>query len=435
MSSLSEISTTGYDPRMTQLIVNPSSLTGTIKIPPSKSQTLRALLFASLAKGTSLITNPLMSPDSQKMIDACLQLGATIKQDGQQLVVHGNGGVIPSRQCRIDAGNSGIVLRFLSTIAAISDESVTFSGDASLCRRPMHILGDALVSLGVQIDYLKEPGFAPLSITGPVEGSSVTLEGGDSQPVSALLIAASLLGREFEITALNPGEKPWIEMTLDWLNKMGVSVRCQDFHRYTVNGNGWPSFNYSVPGDWSTAAFPLIAAIVTRSELLIEGLTPDPCQGDQKILQILESMGAHINFLNDTITVLPNQTVTGIDIDVNDCIDALPALTVMACFAKGTTRLYNAAIAKTKECDRIVCMAQELTKMGAHIKTFDDGVLIEGSSLHGGVVDSHGDHRIAMALTVAALGASTPTTIRDVECIAKTYPNFSEEFAQMGACL
>jgi len=409
---------------MTQLTVKPRSLKGVIHIPPSKSQTLRAILFASLAKGNSVINDPLKSPDAQCMICACRQFGASIDEREGELFITGNGGVMTFHEGSVDCGNSGIVLRFCAAIAALGGAPVSFRGDDSLCRRPMHALGQALDSLGVHVDYQKKPGFAPLTITGPITGEAVTLDGSDSQPVSALLIVAALFAEDFEMIVTNPGEKPWVEMTLAWLRKLGVEVLCENYERYRIQGKGWDGFSYTVPGDWSSAAFPIAAALVTRSELTVTGLFPDFHQGDQKIMAILESMGARFAWTENSLTVLPFDELKGIDIDLNDCIDALPILAVIACAAKGTTRLYNAAVAKTKECDRISCMARELGKMGARIKEFDDGLLIEGGPLHGAGVESHGDHRMAMALAVAALAAQSETTIHNIACIAKTYPNF-----------
>jgi len=256
-----------YDPRMAVLTVTPNTIKGILQIPPSKSHTLRAIQFAAFASGQSSVINPLMSPDTEKMISACEQFGAHFIRDGKSLVIIGNHGKIPAINREIDVGNSGIALRFLTAMAALGSTRTTLYGDASLCGRPMRVLGEALESLGVSIQYHKQAGYAPLTVCGPIKKSRVKLNGEDSQPISALLIAASLLGRDFDIHVNNPGEKPWIEMTLHWLKVMNVQVTCDDYRHYKVRGEGWPSFQYSVPGDWSTAAFPIAAALVTKSKL------------------------------------------------------------------------------------------------------------------------------------------------------------------------
>jgi len=418
---------------MATITIASSSLKGSLRIPSSKSQTLRAILFASFADGASVLTRPLMSSDTEKMIEACVRFGAKIQIEGERLMIEGNGGVFPGREIVCDVGNSGIALRFLAGMAALGSSPVTLTGDASLCRRPMTVLGEALKDLGAEVSYRGVEGFAPLTVRGPFRKSAVKLPGHDSQPVSALLIASSLLGRDMTIEVVECGERPWIDMTLHWLKARGVQV-AQKGGTFHVFGKGWSSFDYTVPGDWSTAAFPIGAALVTGSKLCLEGLADDPCQGDRKIISILESMGAKFQKA-EVLKVLPSRQLHGIALDVNDCIDTLPILAVLGCYAKGTTKLYNAAVAKTKECDRIACLAEELGKMEAHIRSFDDGLLVEGGQLRGAVVDSHGDHRLAMALAVAALGADGPATIRGVECIAKTYPDFTREMARLGARL
>ncbi|NGX58217.1 MAG: 3-phosphoshikimate 1-carboxyvinyltransferase [Chlamydiae bacterium] len=415
---------------MTKFRVHPSTLNGQIEVPPSKSQSLRAILFASLAQGKSAITQVLSSPDVQAMIESCQSLGAQIHEDHGNLDIVGIAGKLPNTSLKFDAGNSGILLRFLSAVAACGHQPITISGDRSLCQRPMNDLVKAYQVAGVDVTFHNKPGFAPLSVQGPITGGSVTLDGADSQPVSALLIAGSLCSQKLEIHVKNPGEKPWVDVTLQWLRKLGVNIDHDSYHHYTVQSNEiWQGFSYKVPGDWSTAAFPIAAAFVTNSSIKIENVDFQDSQGDKRIVTILEHMGADIKSLE----ISPNQTLQGIEVDINDCIDVLPILSVIACTAKGKTRIKNASVAKTKECDRIACVTQELQKMGAKICEHNDGVEIEGTPLHGANLNSHGDHRMAMALVVAALGASSPSTIENIDCIAKTYPRFFEDFVGVGA--
>lgn len=419
---------------MTHLTLNPGSIKGTFRVPPSKSQSLRALLLASCAKGDSAIHSLLRSPDVQGMIEACRLLGAELKSEGETVGVRGNGGAIPDAQRTINAGNSGLILRFCTAVAALSEGETTLTGDRSLCNRPMGPLTDALVECGAKVSFHEKAGYAPLTVRGPFKRAHCRVYGADSQPVSALLIASSLMGKEFDLVVDSPGELPWVELTIKWMKKLGVSMSHRDYRTFHIDGRGWEGFDYHVPGDWSSAAFLIGAAIVTGSEITLTHLS-DQTQGDREILSILEQMGVHSSFRDDRLTIDSSGSLKGGVFDLNRCIDALPMMAVLGCFADGETRIVNAGVAKTKECDRIQCIAHELKKMGGRIEPAEDGLTIKKSALKGATLDSHGDHRIAMSLAVAALGAEGPSTVRDVQCIDKTFPGFKEALKALGARL
>lgn len=271
-------------------------------------------------------------------------------------------------------------------------------------------------------------------VRGPILGGRAMIEGQDSQPVSGLLIAGAFGPCPIELEVQNPGERPWVDLTLDWFRRLGIPYSAKDHMHYRMEGGAHiDPFDYTVPGDWSTAAFPIAAALLTNSELTIENVDIDDCQGDKKLLTILENMGAHFEIRDKKLTLLKESELQGATIDVNDCIDALPILAVIGCFARGRTVLYNGAIARKKESDRIRAMATELTKMGARIEETSDGLVIEPAPLHGAQLQSYHDHRLALALTVAALASSSESEIQGVECIAKTYPQFVADFQSIGA--
>lgn len=419
---------------MPGFFITPSTVSGQLSVPPSKSQTLRAILFASLASGESVVSHPLAAPDTDEMIQCCLSLGAKVIHDGLDLRITGISGKLPDYSLQFHAGNSGIILRFMSAVAACGSGAITISGDASLCRRPMSDMTKAFQLAGAQVEFLGRPGFAPLTVRGPLKDHAVSLEGIDSQPVSAFLIAGALTGQRFEVHVANPGEIPWVDMTLEWLQRLGVEVAHEAYRFFVIQcPEIWPGFTYNVPGDWSTAAFPIAAALVTGSSIKIDNLEPKSTQGDRKIVEILQDMGADIRWSENTLEVGTMHHLKGIEIDINPCIDALPVLSVVASVAKGKTRIFNGAVARTKESDRVSCLAIELRKMGVQVKELADGLEIEGGVLSGASLQSHGDHRLAMALAVAALGASSPTTIKDVACVSKTYPQFLNDFIRVGA--
>lgn len=416
---------------MSDWIIKPSKLSGKLKIPPSKSHSQRALLFAMLGQGVSRIENLLDSPDCMAMQDALLQFGTKMQKRGPILEIEGN--FRPSTDI-IDAGNSGQVLRFLGAMSALLPSYTTITGDASIrTRRPIKPLLGALRQLGALAESARGDGYAPITVRGPMRSGKCRLDGTDSQPVSALLMATSFLEGPTEITIENPGETPWIDLTLDWLRRMGAVVENKNYEQYRVKGGlSYSGFSYAVPGDFSTAAFPIAASLITKSMLEIEGLDPDDVQGDKELIDVLKKMGARISWEGKTLLVEPS-TLHGLYIDINKCIDALPILAVIGCFAEGETTLYNGAIAREKESDRISTMCLELKKMGANIEEHPDGLTVKTSKLSGATLEGHRDHRVALALSVAALGATNPSTLCNPNCAAKTYPTFAKDFSKIGA--
>lgn len=416
------------------LRVQSSTLRGKLLVPPSKSQTHRALILGAMAKGTSIIDNLLISPDSLCLIASLRALGAHIKLDENQAVIEGIGGNLDGANDVIDVGNSGIALRFLTCLSALSPKPIVITGDDSIRNlRSMQETIDALSLLKVKVISKKENGRPPLIVQGPVQGKNTIVEGMDSQHVSALLILGMFL-ESLRIEVNNAGEHPWIEMTLSWLNRFGTKYQRDGYHFYEVQGKKeYPGFRYTVPGDFSTALFPIAAAIITQSDLCIQGLDFEDPQGDKQAISLFQKMGAKIEITKEKVSIHSGSQLTGITIDINDCIDALPIVAALACYAKGKTTITNAQSAKGKECNRLICIAQELHNMGGKVTVLDDGLIIHESSLKGSSVDSHQDHRIAMSLAVAGLGAKGPTLISQAKCIAKTYPRFVSEFQSLGA--
>ncbi|MBM3191510.1 MAG: 3-phosphoshikimate 1-carboxyvinyltransferase [Chlamydiae bacterium] len=418
--------------------VSPSrGLQGEVWIPPSKSHTLRALVFAALAQGESQIEAYLDSPDTQAMIEALKLLGVQIQVEPKKLIVQGLEGRFCPPEDVIDCGNSGQVLRFVGALASLMESYVIFTGDHSIRhQRPVQPLLQALQQLGAFAVSGRGDGRAPIIIKGPIVGGCCELEGGDSQPVSGLLIAAAFAPHPVEIHVNNPGETPWIEVTLSWLKKFGIPYERRGYTRYRLEGRASvKGFHYKVPGDFSTAAFPIASALLTKSELTLCNLDKEDVQGDKELVFLLEKMGACFSWQEEErkLHIKKSPHLEGRAIDINAMIDALPILTVLACFAKSKTTLYNAAIARAKESDRIHAIAEELKKMGACIEEFHEGLEIYPSPLQGSRLCSYKDHRIALSLVVAAMAAEKgDSVIEDVACIKKTYPGFFETFQRLG---
>ncbi|MBU6383007.1 MAG: 3-phosphoshikimate 1-carboxyvinyltransferase [Verrucomicrobia bacterium] len=419
---------------MVKVKITPGKLAGQIALPTSKSHTIRALLFALMAKGKSVIRHPLPSPDTLAMLNAIRHLGAVIDMDQDALFVEGVGGKLQPAEDVIQCGNSGQVLRFIGALAALSDNYTILTGDLSIRHnRPVAPLLNALTQLGASAVSSRLDGYAPIIVKGPLKGGKATLDGRDSQPVSGLLILGAFTPLELHVT--NPGEKPWVALTLHWFDKLGIPYENQNYEHYKMKGNTQlKAFEYTVPGDFSSAAFPLVAALITESEITLNNLDMHDIQGDKAIIPALESMGAEFEWNDRALRVKKGGALKGARIDINDFIDALPILAVAGCFASGETEIVNAAIARKKESDRIHCIAEELKKMGAQIEERPDGLIIRPSNLRGSpALQSHHDHRLAMALSVAALRASGESVIDGIECVGKSYPIFFDHLVHLGA--
>jgi 3-phosphoshikimate 1-carboxyvinyltransferase len=414
----------------TTLRVKRRALSGEITAPPSKSHTMRAILFATLANGTSTISHYLHSPDVIAMIKACRLLGARIDQTPDRLLITGVSGCPCLPHETIDAGNSGQVLRFVAAIAALCEGETVMTGDHSVqTNRPVKPLISGLNQLGASCQSVRQNDHAPIRIQGPIRAGEVSIDGEDSQPVSALLMACAFLKGETSLTVNHPGETPWIDLTLSWFDRLGIAYENQAYQQYHLLGYAEiNAFDLSIPGDFSSIAFPLVAAIITGSHLVISEVDMQDVQGDKAVVDVLIKMGADIRYdeKNHRLMVSPVNALCGLEVDVNDFIDALPILAVVGCFATGETILKNAAVARLKESDRINAMATELKKMGADIEARSDGLVIRQSQLRGIEVESYQDHRIAMSLAVAGLIATGETVVNDVACIDKSYPGFSE---------
>lgn len=417
--------------------VEHSSLQGSICIPPSKSQTLRAILFAALADGTSTVHDYLPSPDISAMVSAIKSFGAEVECSPKKIEVKGLAGKIRMSEDVIHAGNSGIVLRFCTALGALAHRPVVITGDRSIrYQRPMAPLIEGLSKWGVAAVSMRGDGYAPIIVQGPIRPGLTSADGTDSQHISALLIAAAFAEGTSEIEVRNPGEIPWVALTLSWFERLGISCQQSDFQRYRIRGkSSYLGFDYHVPGDFSSAAFPLAAAIATRSTVTLNNLDMAEMQGDKELIAALRKMGAKITVDPSTksITIDGRVPLQGMTADINNYIDAATILAVIACFAEGETVITNAQVARSKECDRIRCIVQELKKMGASIEERRDGFTVRGSRLHGADVESHDDHRMAMSLAIAGLAATGKTRIGNTGCVAKTFPHFVRDFKTLGA--
>ena len=414
------------------LLVRQSALKGSIDIPASKSHTIRAVVIASLAQGQSKIVCPLDSGDTRSAVVACRALGAEI-ETGVDWVVRGFGGNPKLHESKIDVGNSGTSLRLTTSVAALQEEEVIFDGDASLRSRPLQPLLDALNNLGARAYSLENNGCCPISIKGRMKGGKTEVSGVTSQYLSSLLISTPLLKEDTEIRVIALHEKPYVEMTLTWLDEQQIIYEREGWDIFRVRGGqGYHPFDKRVPGDFSSATFPLCAAIITPSHLMLKGLDMNDTQGDKEVITMLKEMGAIIQIKGEGV-VVDSSELMGCVLDLNNTPDALPALAVVGCYAKGETILKNVAQARIKETDRIKVMATELSKMGADIEEMEDGLIIRQSELKGTKVSGYHDHRVVMALSLAGMMAEGETKIDTAESVDITFPGYVDKMCRLGA--
>jgi 3-phosphoshikimate 1-carboxyvinyltransferase len=418
------------------MLVGPSrGLKGSVTIPPNKSHSFRALIMAGLAEGDSRIVAPAVSKDWILGVEALERFGAEVGRQGQDAWrIRGCGGQLRTPDDVLNCGNSGIMLRFFAAVAACCEGYSVLTGDESLRRiRPCQALVDALNALGAWAACTKGDGHAPLVVRGRLKGGSVEIDGMDSQPVSALLIASSLAEQATQINVSNPGEKPWVGLTLSWLDRCGVEYSNDGFRRYRVAGGGkWRGFDVKIPLDWSAALYPIVAAVLTEgSEVRVGGMDLCDAQGDMAVLDVLRVMGADFEASGDDVVARSSRLV-GREIDCNDYIDQFMLLAVVGARAEGETVLTNAEICRHKECDRIAEMHKALKAIGADVEQRRDGLVVRGGELRGAEIDSRGDHRMVMTLAIAALTAKGRSIISDVDCVKKTFPDFVGEMSALG---
>lgn len=412
-----------------------SQLRGEVEIPASKSHVIRALAIATLAEGDSEIYHPLLSSDSLSCVGACRALGAEISlEDEACWRVKGVSGQVKVPQDVIDVKNSGTTCRITMGMAALAPGFSVFTGDEQTRRRPMQPLLDAVNNLEGRAFTTKGDGRLPAVIGGRIKGGRTEVEGITSQYLTSLLICCPLAEGNTELIVKNLHERPYVEMTLSWLDEQGIRYERQGLENFRIQGGQrYRSFQRRVPADFSSATFFLCAAAITDADVVLRGLDMGDSQGDKKVVAMLQGMGADIQLLEDSIRVRGGRDLIGQELDLNDTPDALPAMAVVGCCARGTTVLGNVPQARIKETDRIATMCQELRKMGADIQELPDGLIIRQSSLQGAKLHGHSDHRVVMSLAVAGLVASGETEVDTAESMAVTFPNFVELMDGLGA--
>jgi 3-phosphoshikimate 1-carboxyvinyltransferase len=416
-------------------LVKKSVLSGTIAIPSSKSHTIRALVAATLAGGASSIRNALTTGDGASAIAAAQSMGAAVRVEKNLVSVQGVGNDFNCGSDNFNMENSGTSTNLFASVAALGAMRRRFDGDASLRTRPFRPVLEALKELGATFEFERSGSDLPFTVWGPIRGGKTRVNGFSSQFVSSLLFACPCAPNSTQISVENLHERPYVEMTMQWLDRLGISYEAApDLSCFTIPGNQkYLPIDYTVPGDFSSATFAAVAAPLTGSKIELLGLDFNDSQGDKGVFDVVGLLGAKVKKGSSGATVDGRGEIRGVVIDLNAMPDALPALSVLGCRAGGETKIVNVAQARIKETDRIAVMTTELKKMGADITEQKDGLVIRNSRLRGAPVFGHGDHRVVMALALAGLVADGETIIDTAEAAAVTYPTFLEDFRALGA--
>ncbi len=419
-------------------VVKKSALNGEVRIPGSKSHTIRAVAIAALAGGTSHILSPLDSADAHAARRVYRQFGACIDELDGEWRVQGLGGNPTTPEDIIDVRNSGTTMRMALGSAALMAGSglAVLTGDEQVRRRPCGPLAEALNALGARVESTLGNGNPPFVVRGRLRGGETTIEAVTSQYVSSLLVNAPLAENDTVLHVPLLNEKPYVVMTLDWLARQGVLVEYEeDLSEFRIpGGQRYTPVDRPIPSDFSSATFFLAAGALPGNRVSCLGLDMTDTQGDKAVVEYLRAMNAKVVVEGDAVRV-DGGALRGCEIDMNATPDALPMMAALACFAEGTTRLVNVPQARLKETDRIRVMRMELEKMGGRVTELADGMIIEQSTLHGAEVEGHGDHRVIMALSIAATQVDGTTTIHGADAVDVTYPGFGDSLRELGGRL
>ncbi len=412
-----------------------SHIDGTVNLPGSKSVSNRALLLAAMSVGTTRLSNLLDSDDIKHMLNALSLLGVqySLSGDRTECVVTGIGGPLQTTAPEeLFLGNAGTAMRPLAAALSLADNDIVLTGEPRMKERPIGHLVDALREGGADIEYLENENYPPLRLKGGFRGGNIRVDGSvSSQFLTALLMTAPLAGEPTIISITGDlVSKPYIDITLNLMKCFGVEVENHQYQKFVIQGGQQyrSPGDYLVEGDASSASYFLAAAAIKGGTVRVTGIGRNSVQGDIRFADVLEKMGAVIEWGDDYIAC-HRGTLTAIDMDMNHIPDAAMTIATTALFAKGTTRMTNIYNWRVKETDRLAAMAAELRKVGATVEEGHDFICITPpQTLKHAEIETYNDHRIAMCFSLVAL-SDTPVTILDPGCTAKTFPDYFHQLA------
>lgn len=401
-----------------------------IMVPGSKSYTHRILIASALSDGTCTITNSLRSEDTLLTAGALRSMGVNIEDTGDIITVQGSGGRLKPAEEPIYLANSGTSMRLLTSVAATGEGVYTLTGTDRMHERPIQDLLDGLSQIGVTAQSVNKTGCPPLEITGSrIKGGKMTLDCSiSSQFLSSVLLIAPLTESGIEITlAKELVSRPYVDMTIDIMERLGVSIHRDGYDRFEVpGGQTYKSGDYAVEPDCSQASYFWGAAAITGKRIKVKNISASSRQGDVKFAEVLEKMGCSVFHESDGIAV-QGGPLKAVEVDMSSMPDVVPTLAVVASFAEGTTIVTNVAHLREKECDRLGCVAAELIKMGIDARATESGLIITGGKPKGATIETYDDHRMAMCFAISGL-VVPGVEILDEMCVKKSFPNYWDVF-------
>ena len=402
--------------------IHPSQVSGEVRPPCSKSYAQRALAAALLSDGETTLSNIELCDDTRYAMNVITGLGASVRQTGPTEYVI-RGGLAPITDT-INTGESGLATRLFTPIAALCDRRMTITGTGTMLRRPIGMMIDPLRNLGVQV---RSNGYLPITVQGPLRGGETDVEAYvSSQFLTGLLMSLPLAEGDTILHVEQPNSLPYLAVTVDLASKFRIRMEHNGFREFFIpGGQHYHPAKLHIEGDWSSAAFMLVAGAIA-GEVTAKRMNTLSLQADLAIIQALTKAGAVIITTPDEITVR-NRELTGFDFDATQRPDLFPILAVLGANCEGTTHIRGVNRLVYKESNRAEAIVSEYTKLGMDVALEDDVMTVRGGSLSGGTIDSCNDHRIAMAAAIAALAASGPVTITNAQAVTKSYPRFWDD--------
>lgn len=408
--------------------VKPSKIAGSVPAPPSKSAMIRATACATLAAGVSEILRPSFCEDALAGMRVAAGLGAEVIRSEGSVRIKGRGRPLKSP---LDCGESGLCLRMFTPLAALGAKEAVLTGRKTLLKRPVGELERPLGRLGASCRT--NGGFPPVAVKGPLRGGSTEVDGSlSSQFLSGLLAALPVCRDDSVLAVVNLQSKPYIDLTISILARFGIAIGW-DKGRDVFSIRGGQRFEprkFEVEGDWSAAAFLLVAGAVA-GRIAVENLAAESCQADKRILQALLAAGAAVSVEEASVSVEAGD-LRAFEVDATDCPDLFPPLVTLACFCDGRSLIHGVERLRHKESDRASTLAEEFARLGGRLEIRGNVMAVRGGALAGGAVDSRGDHRIAMAGAVAGLRAAKGVRVGGAGAVSKSYPRFFNDLASLG---
>lgn len=405
-------------------------LNASVRVPGSKSLTNRALLIASLAHGTTRLTNALFSDDSRYFAEALQALGFSVQLDegSREMTVTGMGGRIPAEKAELFVGNAGTAARFLTAFLTLGKGEYSLDGDLRMRERPIGDLVDALNQLGVELETTNNCPPVEIFASGLPGGKTRIAGDISSQFLSALLMVAPYARSPIEIevtTALN--SKPYVDMTIAVMKDFGVEVERRGYEHFIIQPSIFSSISpYSIESDASAASYFFAAPAICGGRVRVENISPNSVQGDIAFLDILQQMGCTIQAGTGYIEVSRTDKLSGVEVDMRDIPDTAQTLAVIAPFASSPTRIRGIASARLKETDRVHATCTELARLGIPVEEHEDGMTIHPChKIQPGIIQTYNDHRMAMSFALIGLQVKG-ITIENPSCVSKTFPNYFE---------